>query len=134
MSPPYLGFEHWAELESEIGMLLGKINDPFEEADLYCELNPSTHFHVQVGNIGGNGHFKLPTIQRLAILVLAFEKLIDKMLADHMGYITESVSDILYDSDSYAHIVLIECSCGQVHSSSTLPSETYPYPPAAIRS
>lgn len=115
-------------------MLLRKIDDPFEEADLYCELNPSTHFHVQIGNIGGNGHFKLPTIQRLAILVLAFEKLIDKMLADHMGYITESVSDILYDFDSHVQIVLIAYSCGQVHSSSTLPSETYPCPPAAIKS
>jgi len=98
MSPPYLGFQHWEEFERDIGTLLGTIDDPYEEADLYCELNPSTHFHVQVGNIAGNGRFALQTVQRVAILVLAFEKLIDKMLADHMGYITESVSDIWYDS------------------------------------
>lgn len=94
MSPPYMGLQHWGELETDIGTLLGTIDDPYEEADLYCELNPSTHFHVEVGNIAGDGRFELPTVQRLAILVLAFEKLIDKMLADHMGYITESVSDI----------------------------------------
>ena len=93
ISPPYRGSQYWGELETDTKSLLGTINDPYEEADLYCELNPSTHFRVEIGNVAGDGRFELPTVQRFAILILAFEKLIDKMLADHMGYITESVSD-----------------------------------------
>ena len=106
ISPPYLGLQHWAEFETDIRSLLGTIDDPYEGADLYCELNPSTHFHVAIGNVAGDGGFELSTVQRLAILVLAFEKMIDKMLADHMGYITESVSMIGYAVSQYLDIVL----------------------------
>ncbi len=71
--------------------LLKPVTDPNIEADLYCELNSSTHFHVEIGNAAGSGQFDLKTIQNLAVLVLNFESEIDKMLDDHMGYITENV-------------------------------------------
>ena len=91
----YHGRGHWDEFETDLAGLLRPVSNPDDEADIYCELNTSTHFHVQIGNVAGDGGFELPTVQRLAILVLAFEKMIDKMLADHMGYICESVSDIV---------------------------------------
>jgi len=95
ITPPYLGFGQWPEFESDVRTLLGTVKgEDDDEADLYCELNTSTHFHVEIGNAAGDGGFDLETVKRLAILVLCFEKEIDKMLADHMGYIYESVSEI----------------------------------------
>ncbi|KAI9875244.1 MAG: hypothetical protein M1830_008713 [Pleopsidium flavum] len=94
ITPPYLGLGKWAEFENDIRTLLGTVNgedQDEDEADLYCELNSSTHFHVEIGNTADDGGFDLATVKRLAILVLCFEKEIDKILADHMGYIYESL-------------------------------------------
>lgn len=107
ISPPYLGLAHWGEFETDIQTLLGTASEEEDDADLYCELNASTHFHVEIGNATDEGGFDLDTVKRLAILVLGFEKEIDKMLGDHMGYIYESVSGVNFGSQQISVIILI---------------------------
>lgn len=66
---------------------------PISEADplLYCETNSTTQLMVRVNLDQGRRRRTLEKIKKLAMLVLAFEEEIDKMLADHVGYINENV-------------------------------------------
>ena len=66
--------------------------------ELYCETNSSTQitlrFDLRNTTTPEPKLFPLgfETSRKLALLVLAFEGEIDKLLADHRGYITHSVS------------------------------------------
>ncbi|KAI9793596.1 MAG: hypothetical protein M1833_000741 [Piccolia ochrophora] len=62
----------------------GATRDP----EMYLEVNTSAHLHVHVGLADRGLSFR--TIRNLAILVIIFEKEVDKVLADHMGYVNET--------------------------------------------
>ena len=73
----------------------GVLETPSEDAAvLYCETNSTTHLTVRVRVDQGRWIHQigpLEKVKKLAMLVLAFEAEIDKMLADHVGYINEDV-------------------------------------------
>lgn len=77
--------------EAEIRAVFGKPTEA--DAHLYCETNSTTHLRICV-NLDNHGRRRrtLETVKKLAMLVLAFEEVIDKMLADHVGYTNEDVS------------------------------------------
>lgn len=72
--------------------------DPARPPELYCETNTSTQVTLVFDLRDANTPepqlfpFGFETSRKLALLVLAFEGEIDKLLADHRGYITHSVS------------------------------------------
>ena len=70
------------------------------QPEMYCETNSSTHLLVKFELNVINPTASTPTpavlpdaivIKKLALLLVAFEGEIDKLLADHAGYITHSV-------------------------------------------
>ena len=71
------------------------LETPSEDAAvLYCETNSTTHLTVRIRVDQGRWMHQiepLEKVKKLAMLVLAFEPEIDKMLADHVGYINEDV-------------------------------------------
>lgn len=80
--------------EAEIRAVFGTPTEA--DPHLYCETNSTTHLriYVRLDNYGRRRR-TLETVKKLAMLVLAFEELIDKMLADHVGYTSEDVSTSL---------------------------------------
>ncbi|KAI9715843.1 MAG: hypothetical protein M1812_005663 [Candelaria pacifica] len=88
ISPPYqVRLPYW---EQDFKSLLSTAIDPRQNPDLYCELNTSAHLHVHIGNGTSGEGFPFHTVRNLAMLVIVFESEIDKMLADHMGFSTET--------------------------------------------
>ncbi|KAI9797369.1 MAG: hypothetical protein M1835_001036 [Candelina submexicana] len=88
ISPPYhVRLPYW---EQDLKALLSTAVDPRQNPDLYCELNTSAHLHVHIGNGTSGEEFPYHTIRNLAMLAIVFEAEIDKMLADHMGFSTET--------------------------------------------
>lgn len=73
-----------------------------EPIEMYCETNDSTHVRISYyfRRVGPDGEllafpntlpFGFPVMRRLAAILLAFEKEIDKLLADNVGYVTHHV-------------------------------------------
>lgn len=123
-TPRYDGIAAFEEFARDIRALLGKKTGPPERGDLYCEFNESAHFRVRIGNSAGEGGFTLDTVKRFAVLVLCFEKEFDKMLADHMGYISENVSEVNTSHYGHRSVVLIHPSYGQAPSVRIMPLKT----------
>lgn len=79
--------------------LAGPTHDAANSPELYCETNTSTevtiNFDMRIKRPGKGHHdifdFGLTASKNLAMLVLAFEGEIDKLLPDHRGYVTQSV-------------------------------------------
>lgn len=73
--------------------------DAANPPELYCETNMSTEVtvnfdrHIKQPAKGSPDifDFGLTVSKNLAILVLAFEEEIDKLLPDHRGYVTQSI-------------------------------------------
>lgn len=79
--------------------LAGPTLDAANPPELYCETNTSTeitiNFNLRMKRPAkGNPDildFGFTSLKSLAMLVLAFEGEIDKLLPDHRGYVTQSV-------------------------------------------
>lgn len=79
--------------------LAGSTRNPANPPDLYCETNTSTevsiNFDMRIKRPGKGlpqvFDFGFTVSKNLAMLVLAFEGEIDKLLPDHRGYVTQSV-------------------------------------------
>lgn len=78
--------ERW---EADIRTVFGIPNEA--DAVWYCETNHTSKLKVCVNIDEGRRPRPLEKVKYVAMLVLAFEEEIDKMLADHVGYINEDV-------------------------------------------
>ncbi|KAI9819255.1 MAG: hypothetical protein M1827_007411 [Pycnora praestabilis] len=89
VSPPYfIRSPYW---EHDLNAILTTaVNTPVQHmhAEMYCELNSSTHLHIHIGNGTTGQGFPVESVRNLAMLVIVFEEEIDKMLADHMGFVS----------------------------------------------
>ena len=75
--------------EADIRRVFGPPNE--DDALWYCETNHTSKLKVHVYIDKGRRPRTLEKVKYVAMLVLAFEEEIDKMLADHVGYINEDV-------------------------------------------
>ncbi|KAA6408369.1 MAG: hypothetical protein FRX48_08111 [Lasallia pustulata] len=79
--------ERW---EADIRTVFGIPNEA--DAVWYCETNHTSKLKVCVNIDEGRRPRPLEKVKYVAMLVLAFEEEIDKMLADHVGYINEDAA------------------------------------------
>ncbi|MCJ1470957.1 hypothetical protein MMC07_009605 [Pseudocyphellaria aurata] len=95
-----LRFDDAAWRETFKSAFAGSTPSPANPPTIYCETNTSTEviigFDMRIKRSGKARHemrdFGLTVSKNLAMLVLAFEGEIDKLLPDHRGYVTQSAS------------------------------------------